>query len=248
VLAAAVSTLALEFVLQAILLGAALGLSQSPGKRALGRLAAALAIGAGLAGLPIALVASLLPETARGAGFPPEVVLANAVHPAVLAQALMPSLFGFPQAPSEAFWGGRFFSKGLPYFMSLYVGPLALAFAAVGAAALPRRLRVVLFGLGALGLWYALGEHLGLASLAARLPLVASFRYPSKALLLPQLALALCAGFAVDGAASRPVSGRTWPGWRGGRRAWSCCWPPRPEPWPSPSRARCFARGGRSRC
>ncbi len=207
-LAAAISTLALEFAMQAALLGVALGLAQSPGRVALRRLCGALALGVGLAGLPIALVASLLPETTRGAGFPREIALANAVHPAVLAQTLMPSLFGFPQAPAEAFWGGRFFSQQLPYFLSLYVGPLALAFGAVGAWSLPRRLRSWLIGLAALGLWYALGEAGGLASVVERLPLAASFRYPSKALLLPQMALALCAAFAVDGL----LAGRAWRG------------------------------------
>ena len=206
VVAAAISTLAVEFVLQAILLGVALGLALSADRVAVRHLAAALALAVGLAGLPVALAASLLPETARGAGFAREVVLANAVHPAVFAQALMPSLFGFPQAPSEAFWGGRFFSKGLPYFLSLYVGPLTLAFAAVGVKALPRRVRIVLPALAALGLWLALGERGGLAPLVARLPLAGSFRYPSKALLLPQLALALSAGFAVEALRA----GRAW--------------------------------------
>ena len=205
-LAVAISTLALEFALQAALLGVALGLVDSPWRQALRRLALALALGVGIAGLPVALVASLLPETARGAGFSREVALANAVHPAVLAQALMPNLFGFPQAPSEAFWGGRFFSQQLPYFLSLYVGPLALALGAIGAFQLPPRLRLVLLGLGGLGLWYALGEAGGLASIVARLPLATAFRYPSKALLLPQLALALSAAFAVSGLRA----GRAW--------------------------------------
>jgi hypothetical protein len=209
------STLAVEFVVQALLVGLALGLAVSPSRVALGRLALAAALGIGLAGLPVVLVAALLPETARGAGFAAEVAMSNALHPAVLAQALLPSLFGFPQAPAESFWGGRFFSKGLPYFLSLYVGPLVLAFAAVGAFAQPRRLRLVLLGLGALGLWLALGETGGLAPLVARLPFSASFRFPSKALLLPHLALAMAAGFAVD----RLRAGRAWWGLAGAAAA-----------------------------
>jgi hypothetical protein len=206
VLALSLSTLAVEFVFQAVLLGVALGLAESPRRAALGRLALAVALGAGLAGLPVALTASLLPETARGAGFAPEVALANALHPAVLAQTLLPSLFGVPQAPAEAFWGGRFFSKGLPYFLSLYLGPVTLALAAVGTLALPRRVRPVLLALAALGLWYALGERGGLAPLVSRLPLAGSFRFPSKALLLPHLVVAMSAGFAVE----RLRAGRAW--------------------------------------
>jgi hypothetical protein len=206
VLALALSTLAIEFVVQAVLLGVALGLASAPSRAALGRLAFALALGVGVAGLPVALVVSLLPETARGAGFAPEVALGNSLHPAVLAQMLLPSLFGLPQAPAEAFWGGRFFSKGLPYFLSLYVGPVTLALAAVGALALPRRVRPVLLTLAALGLWYALGERGGLAPLVSRLPLAGVLRFPTKALLLPHLTLSMAAGFAVG----RLRAGRTW--------------------------------------
>jgi hypothetical protein len=206
--ALALSTLAVEFVAQAIVLGLALGLAAAPGRVGLARLGLALGLGLALAGLPIGLTLGLLPETARGAGFAPDVALANAVHPAVLLQSLLPGLFGLPYAPAEAWWGGRFFSKGLPYFLSLYLGPLALALAAVGIAALPRRIRPVLLAFAALGLWYALGERGGLAPLVARLPLAGSFRFPSKALLLPHLAVALAAGFAVE----RLRFGRAW-GW-----------------------------------
>jgi hypothetical protein len=219
VLALAVSTIAVEFVAQAVVLGVALGLAASPRREALGRLAVAVGLGVGLAGLPVALVAGLLPETVRGAGLARDVVLANEVHPAVLLQALLPNLFGAPQAPAEAWWGGRFFTKGLPYFLSLYFGPLTLALAALGAVALPRRPRFVVLGLAALGLWYALGERGGLASLVARLPLASSFRFPAKALLLPHFAVALASGFGVD---RLRVGSRGWTpfaGWAGGAAA-----------------------------
>jgi len=206
--ALALSTLAVEFVAQSIVVGLALGLVAAPGRAGVGRLALAVGLGVALAGLPIALTLGLLPETARGAGFTPDVALANALHPAVLLQSLLPGLFGLPSAPAEAWWGGRFFSKGLPYFLSLYLGPLTLALAAIGTAALPRRVRPVLVALAAVGLWYALGERGGLAPLVARLPLGGSFRFPSKALLLPHLAVAMAAGFAVE----RLRLGRAW-GW-----------------------------------
>jgi hypothetical protein len=196
--ALALTTLAVEFVAQAVLLGVLLGLVSTRARVAARRLVAALALGVGLAGVPVALVAGLLPETPRGAGFGPDVALANAVHPAVLLQALLPSLFGLPSAPAEAWWGGRFFSKGLPYFLSLYVGPLVLALAAVGAFALPRRSRAVVLSLAALGLWYALGERGGLAPLVSSLPLGGLFRFPSKSLLLVHFAVALGAGFGAE--------------------------------------------------
>jgi hypothetical protein len=217
--ALALSTIAVEFVAQAVLLGAALGLVAVPRRQALERLLLAVLLGVGVAGLPVALVAGLLPETVRGAGLPSDVVLANAVHPAVLLQSLLPNLFGAPQAPAEAWWGGRFFSKGLPYFLSLYVGPLTLALAALGAFAMPRRARLAVLPLAALGLWYALGERGGLAPLLARLPLASSFRFPAKALLLPHVALALASGFGVD---RLRVGDRAWgpfAAWAGGTAA-----------------------------
>jgi len=207
-LALALSTLAVEFVGQAILLGAALGLVARPSWRAGGRVVLAALLGAGLAGLPLALMLGLLPETPRGAGFEAAVRLGNAVHPAVLLQAVLPNLFGVPQAPAEAWWGGRFFSKGLPYFLSLYIGPVFLGLGALGLGAVRRGERVVLLVLGGLGLWYALGEWGGLAPLVSDLPLARSFRFPSKALLLPYLGLSIAAAFGVDRLRWSP---RTWP-------------------------------------
>lgn len=198
VLAAALSTMAVEFVGQAVLLGIALALSASPGPRALSRVAGASLLGAGLAALPAALALGAARETVRGAGFGPDVALANAVHPAVLLQTLLPNLFGVPSSPLEAWWGARFFSQGLPYFLSLYLGPVVLALAVSGVPALERRSRIALVALSGLGLAWALGPWSGLAPLAAELPLVRALRYPSKALLLPTLAACLFAGLGLD--------------------------------------------------
>src|SRR5262249_22720265 len=81
------------------------------------------------------------PPGPRGAGLAAEVVLGNAAHPFTLLQTLVPDLFGALSPPAEFRWGGRFFTKGLPYFLSLYVGPLSLALAAAGVSALPRAQR-----------------------------------------------------------------------------------------------------------
>ncbi len=197
VLAAAISTLAVEFVVQAVALGIALGYLEARA-RGLRRAALAVLLGAGLAAVPVAVVLGLLPQTARGAGFAREVALGNAVHPVVLLQALLPHLFGAAAAPAEAWWGGRFFSKGIPYFLSLYLGPLALGLAAVGLVRLRRGMRLTLVAFSLLGLWYALGERALLASWLHELPLSSSFRFPSKALLLPYLGVTLFVGFGAD--------------------------------------------------
>ena len=186
-LALSLSTYALGFVAQAALAGAALGLAASPTRVALERLTLATALGIGVAGLPLALVAWLAPEAALGQGIAPVLALRETFHPALLVQTLLPGLFGSPLGPAESFRGGRFFGESTPQFLSLYVGPLVLAFAAIGWLAEPRRLRLVLLGLGGVGLWLALGTG-------------------GRGLLLPHLGLAIAAGFAVD----RLLAGRDW--------------------------------------
>jgi Bacterial membrane protein YfhO len=206
VLAVALSTLALEFVGQVVLLGLALGLAAAPARAALGRVAIATLLGVGLAGVPLAVTAGLLPESVRGTGFSAEITLANAVPVVSLLQVLVPNLFGSLASPVEAWWGGAFFSKGLPYFLSLYLGPLALALAWTGLPGAEPRSRATLVGLSALAFWYSLGAAGGLTPIVQKLPFFSSLRFPSKALLLPHLALALFAGLG----ATSLRHGRGW--------------------------------------
>jgi hypothetical protein len=207
-LALALSTLALEFVAQAALLGALLGWAARPGGAGVKRMAAAAALGVGLAGFPVAVVLGLVGQTVRGAGFASDVALGNELHPVALLQVLIPGLFGSLSAPVESWWGGAFFTKGFPYFLSLHLGPLALALAAAGAPALERRTRWLLLAAAAVALWYALGVRGGLAPLLAPLPVVRWFRFPIKAVLLPHMVACLLAGLAVDRL-------RAGAGWRG---------------------------------
>lgn len=197
--ALALSTLAVEFVAQAIVLGVALALVEPPPRagRAL-RVLASLLLGACLAAVPLVLTADALVHSVRGSGFPRDVVLGNEVHPVALLQVLVPGVMGSLRAPVEEWWGGRFYTKGFPYFLSLYLGPCALAFAAAGVAAVERRRRYVLGLAAILGLWYALGAGGGLALALSHLPPAQSFRFPSKALLLPYLAAALFGGLGAD--------------------------------------------------
>jgi hypothetical protein len=196
-LAIAVATLAVEFVAQALLLALALAVAASPTRAGLSRCARAVALGLGLAAVPIAVTLGLLGETPRGAGFAREVALANAVHPVALLQILVPNLFGSLADPVTSWWGGAFFSKGLPYFLSLYLGPVTLALAWAGRNVLPPAERRVLLVGAAAGVWYSLGAFGGLALALSHLPGFGSFRFPSKAFLLPHLVLALLAGFGV---------------------------------------------------
>jgi len=197
-LGVSLTTLALEFVVQGLALGLALGLAASRGRAGVGRMVTAVLVGLLLAGVPVALVGGMLAETVRGGGFPPEVALGNEAHPLSLVQAVIPGLFGSLSSPVESWWGGHFFTKGFPYFLSLYLGPHALALAWSGIPALEKRRRWILLGGAGLGLWYALGARGGLAPLVSALPLLRSFRFPSKALLLPHLVVSVFAGLGAD--------------------------------------------------
>ena len=208
--AAALATLALEFVAQAIVLGLALGFCERADgtrpARSAGRLAVALVLAIGLSAVPLALTAHALRHSVRGTGFPRDVALGNELHPAVLLQVLLPNVMGSLSAPVEEWWGGRFYSKGFPYFLSVYLGPCVLALAAVGWRGPEPRRRVILAAAAAIGLWYALGARGGLAWAISWLPPAQWFRFPSKALLLPYVAVAVFAGFGVD----RLAAGSGW--------------------------------------
>jgi hypothetical protein len=202
VVALSLTTLAVEFVGQAIAIGLVFGLLAW--RAGLLRMLGAVLLGAGLAGVPLLVVAGLVPETARGQGFDASVTLGNELHPAALLQVLVPNLFGRLDAPAELFWGARFFTKGFPYFASLYLGPVLPALVLVGMAGLPRRERWTVVVLSLLAVWYALGERGGLAPLVA--PWLRSLRFPVKALLTPYLLAVLAAGMGVD----RLRQGRGW--------------------------------------
>jgi hypothetical protein len=198
--AAALSTLAVEFSAQGVLLGGALGVvpphpDSGWRRRALRALLATLAGGL-VAALPVVLALGILEGSVRGAGLDPGLALQKSLHPLSLAQLVIPDLHGSIREPLRFWWGSALIPGGSPYFLSLYVGPLALALAAAGAGALPTATRGALLGLAGLGVWYALGPWGGLSPALAGL--LSMFRFPVKAMLLPTLGLALMAGFGVE--------------------------------------------------
>jgi hypothetical protein len=201
-------TTAQEFVAQAVLLGVvlAVGWSRRAGWRVVGALGASVILAVTLAAVPMSLVAGILPETVRGRGLPASMALDYSVHPAVFLQVFVRDLFGSVTSPLELWWGHRFFTKGFPYFTTLYLGPTALALACCGVGALAPRRRWLLLGLAALAVWYSLGTWGGLAPSVASWPIVRSFRFPSKALLLPYLVIAVLVARGAD----RLSRGRGW--------------------------------------
>jgi hypothetical protein len=203
-LALAVSTLAVEFVAQAAALGVVLALAEAPSpQRRLAALRVLLALGLGalIAALPLVLTLGILQDSVRGSGLDAALRLQKSLHPLSLAQWVIPDLHGSVREPLRAWWGSRLIPGGSPYFLSLYLGPVALVLAAQGAGGVAVNARRVLLAAAVLGTLYALGPWGGLAPWLSGL--VPVFRFPVKAMLLPTLAVAVCAGFGVERVAER---------------------------------------------
>ena len=213
-LAMSLTTLALEIVAQAVAVGVLLALARdaraeepvSPAGAVAARIGSALALGVGLAAVPVAITLGVLPETQRGAGFSPEEAGSLALPPLALLQFLVPNLFGELSRPIEAWWGGGVFRDGTPYFLSIYLGVLVLALAVAGGAQAPRRERIALVAAAVVGIWLALGPPGGLWTLVTELPFANAFRTPSKAMFLVHLSAALLAGRGAD----RLAAGHGW--------------------------------------
>jgi membrane protein YfhO len=195
-----VSTTAAEMVAQAIVVGVLLALPCPPA--ALLRMAAALALGAGLAAPSVAVLARLAADSARAAGFPPEVVLSHSIHPLTLVQVVVAGFYGDTSQLTERWWGVNFFPRGFPYFLSLYLGLATLVTALVGAGQ-DRGPRRRLAALAVVALLMALGRWgLGAAIVEAFEP-ARSFRYPSKLFFTVHVAVALLAALGLDALAAR---------------------------------------------
>ena len=87
-----------------------------------------------------------------------------------LPQTVVAGLYADPTRFTDTFWGQNFFPRGFPYFLSLYLGALAVGLALAGRASGSRRARL-LAGLGLLGLVVSLGRYAGLEPLVEAVPL-----------------------------------------------------------------------------
>jgi hypothetical protein len=197
--AVALSTVGVEVVGQAVLAGLLLGAEPGARRRGAGllRALAGFALGVGLAAVVVLPLWAQVEGSARGAGFPTDVVLAHSVHPLTLPQTLIAAFHGDPQNLTGRWWGQNFFTRGFPYMLSLYLGGVALALALAGAVAGrgPRR-RLAL--LAVVGLLACLGRYAGLEALVDALPALRSFRYPVKLFFTVHLAVALLAALGLE--------------------------------------------------
>jgi hypothetical protein len=199
------STTAAEMVAQAIVVGIVLAL---PSRRAgLARMAAALGLGAALAAPTALVMARVAASSARAAGFDPEVVLAHSLHPLTLLQVVVAGFYGDTAQLTERWWGGNFFPRGFPYFLSLYLGLALLVAAGIGVAQ-GRGPRRRLAFIAAIALVLALGRWGVGPFLVETFDIARRFRYPTKLFFAVHFALALLAGMGID-AVARGVR-NTW--------------------------------------
>jgi hypothetical protein len=195
--AVALSTTGVEIVAQAVLAGVLLGWRAPRPAAATARLFAALGLATALAAPVLVLVGGQLGGSARGRGFPAEVVLAHSVHPFALVQSVAAGLFGNPANLANEWWGENFFPRGFPYVLSLYLGTALLALAATGAAS-RRPPAVRLLVLAALGVAVALGRWGVIGPLVEAVPALRLFRFPVKAWFTVHLAVALLGALGVQ--------------------------------------------------
>jgi hypothetical protein len=201
VLTLQVSTLAVEIVLQTVVVGVVLAAERSLRSdwRRLARLVAAGVLALLLAAPAVLGVRSLVSGTERERGFGPDEVLSFSLHPVALVEMVLPKMLGEPHAFSDRdYWGRAYSPTGFPYLVTLYLGLPVLLLAAQS------RRGGRLWGLACVGILLALGRHgpLGLFPADAVLP----FRGPQKLLFLTHVALALLAGFGLERAVHRTAS------------------------------------------
>jgi len=196
-LAIGTSTMGAEIVLQAAALGGLLAWRRREARTpaGIGRVALAGLLAAGLVAPLLVFARGLLASSERSAGFAPEVVLGQSIHPVTLAQVVVANFHGDVNDIVNLWWGMNFFPQGFPYFLSLYLGWTVLMLAAAGLA---RRdfPRGMLVAVGAFAAWMALGRWAGWLAIAPHLPAV--FRFPSKAYFSVHLVVALLAAAGLD--------------------------------------------------
>jgi hypothetical protein len=207
VLALALSTTGVEIAGQAVVAGIAIG-GVGKDARSRGLAGLALGLGAAIAAPVLLLVAGQVGGSARGHGFPTDVVLAHSVHPFTLVQTVVAGLYGNLSNVAGEWWGQNFFPRGFPYVLSLYLGAATLAVAWVGARS-GHRLAWRLVAVAVLGLLTALGRWSGLAGVVDAVPVLHLFRFPVKAFFTVHLAIALLASIGLS-ALSESADRRAW--------------------------------------
>ncbi|HEU4333680.1 MAG TPA: YfhO family protein [Candidatus Eisenbacteria bacterium] len=174
--------------------------------RAVGGLAAGLALGFGMSAflyLPIRSYAALSVRSAGeggGAGF--EYATSWSFHPAEMLTFVVPSMFGFG---GPTYWGTMPFTD-----YPNYMGIVPFALAVYGAVRTRGLWRLFLVALAGVSLLISFGKHFAplYALLYDHLPFFNKFRVPVMILVLVQFATASLAALGLDRALREPAPGR----------------------------------------
>jgi len=120
------------------------------------------------------------------------------VHPRRLPELIIPQYFGPTHTLAESDYRGRQYETlGFPLLLSIYFGVPLLLLAGFGA-----RANRALAALALFALLLALGRYLPGFRAIYEIPFVTLFRYPSKALFLALLPVAILAGYGAERAAA----------------------------------------------
>ncbi len=193
-------TVALPAALMALLLTAHLRPSAS-GATVVGA-AAATCLAALIASVELAPVLDALGETRRGAGFTYEEASKWSMHPAQLAEFLLPALWTPPDVPFFNVPSITGAATG-SFLRSLYLGT-AIPLAVLGLWAKPKRWVWLFSAVAVLAIATALGHHLPVHRWLTALPILESSRFPIKYTMVLAMALAPLAAFGLTTAKARP--------------------------------------------
>ena len=155
----------------------------------------------------IPTIEAITQSSRGGAGVQYGIFTQWSLHPRVLPELIFPEFRGYTdRLPYNVnFWGGDIGDKGYPYFLSLYLGGVTLALAALGAFGratahgLSANARRFLGGIIWLAFFLAFGRYLPTFEwLYHAVPLIRLFRYPIKFLLAAIFPIALLAGYGAE--------------------------------------------------
>ena len=158
------------------------------------RLALALACGTALAAPQLVELLRILAVSTRGVrGYDAAARTMASWDPRLVLEQLLPLAFGrLDSSGPGGFWGHRFHTGALPFFLTLYPGVLTFGLVAAAGRARGRGGRFA-WAVLALGMMLALGRYDPLLAPLAALPGGSLLRFPVKAWLLVALGMAALA-------------------------------------------------------
>lgn len=169
--------------------------------------ATVIVFAAGLSALQTLPASSVIAQSSRSQRRSYQGFTTWSVSPQRLPELVIPRFFGpIGTLADRDYWGHSLESNGFPYILSLYFGVPVLLLAIAGAsracnAEVPRRALAIVTMLAvvlSLGRWLP-----GFRLIYDLVPLVATFRYPAKAIIVALLPISLLAGCGVVTIADR---------------------------------------------